>query len=282
MALTITAASVQASSTATLTEGVAGTAQTITPGQPVYRSTSDGLIYLANNAANATAQVEGISIDKAFAGQPVRIVTKDPAFAVGNSAMSKSNPLVLGTAGLIENSGGSDSVWNTFLGWAINTTHATISVVIAPAARVAAGANSTFTNSSTVATSAVAKLWSTVAAAQVQAGYLVARNPSDGTVRTCNANVAAGNWIGNVFGVALNEAEVGQPVSVAVSDANLVPAYSNSRWTAGQLIYATGTAGTANVAAVGNALGLNSFVGFVTTGGGWKLSPVNSGVVNAT
>jgi hypothetical protein len=56
----------------------------------------------------------------------------------------------------------------------------------------------------------------------------------------------------------------------------MTPAYTGNAWTAGSLIYASGTPGVPVYELAEDQI--MSFVGFAKTGGTWKLSPVNSGV----
>lgn len=98
--LSITAGSVLASSQATIYNGTAGA--TITAGQVVYRDASDSnKIKLADADASATAsRAFGIALNGASSGQPVRVVTADPALTVG-ATLSLTAPVYVlsGTAG---------------------------------------------------------------------------------------------------------------------------------------------------------------------------------------
>ena len=75
--LTITAASVLASGGATTREGVAGAA--ITAGQVLYEDTT-GTWKLADNdsGTGAVRSPDGIALNGAAAGQPLKILTKGP------------------------------------------------------------------------------------------------------------------------------------------------------------------------------------------------------------
>lgn len=97
--LSITAGSVIASSQATVFNGTAGA--TITAGQVVYRDTSTNTIKLADaDASAATAAAFGIALNGASTGQPVRVVTADPALTVGGTLSLTAPVYVLsGTAG---------------------------------------------------------------------------------------------------------------------------------------------------------------------------------------
>jgi hypothetical protein len=189
---------------------------------------------------------------------------------------------MLGTAGALEL--GPDTTplvgaWNTFIGFYLNTTYINLSVVPAPNALVTQGTVfTTYTNSSAVAGTSASKLWATCAGAVIDAGKIVARNPSDGTILLCNALATAGNYASNVFGVSLNRAEVGQPVHVAISDAGATPAYTGNGWTAGSLIFCSGAGVPSEIVLEDAAMG---FVGFVKSDGKWLVSPVNSGVAYA-
>lgn len=81
--LSITAASVLASSTALRSTGVAGA--TITQGDVLYRDGSDAnKLKLADaDSSAATATVVGIALNAGAAGQPITYATYDPTFTPG-------------------------------------------------------------------------------------------------------------------------------------------------------------------------------------------------------
>ena len=80
--LTVTAASVLASSNATKRKGIAGA--TITAGQVLYEDSADGKFKLADaDASAALSNVVGIALHGAANGQPLEIVTEDPLFTPG-------------------------------------------------------------------------------------------------------------------------------------------------------------------------------------------------------
>lgn len=106
--LTITAASVLASTQATLATGTAGAA--ITAGQPVYRDDSDldsyglGKLKLAdaNGASTAVQTVLGLAAHAAASGQPLRVITSDPDFTHGLSGVAAGDCVILSaTAGAL-------------------------------------------------------------------------------------------------------------------------------------------------------------------------------------
>jgi len=98
--ISVTAASVVASSSARFQDGIAGA--TLTAGQIVYADSSDsGKIKLADaDASSATANVLGITAHGASAGQPIRVIIYDPSLTL-NAVLSMSAPVYVlsGTAG---------------------------------------------------------------------------------------------------------------------------------------------------------------------------------------
>jgi hypothetical protein len=100
--LSVTAASVLASSTATKSTGVAGA--TITAGQALYAdATADGVLKLADaNASLATSTMVGIALHAALTGQPITYVTADSNFAHGLGSVTAGQVIVLSaTAGAL-------------------------------------------------------------------------------------------------------------------------------------------------------------------------------------
>jgi hypothetical protein len=81
--LAITAANVLASATAIRGSGIAGAA--ITAGQPLYADATDSnkLKPADANVSAATANVVGIALNNAAAGQPVSYVVRDSNFVSG-------------------------------------------------------------------------------------------------------------------------------------------------------------------------------------------------------
>jgi hypothetical protein len=82
-AYSVTAANVLASASAKVADGVAGA--TITAGQPVYiDSGNGGVLKLSDaNAAAPANTVDGISLNAASSGQPIRYCRQDPSFTPG-------------------------------------------------------------------------------------------------------------------------------------------------------------------------------------------------------
>jgi predicted transcriptional regulator len=71
--LTVTAASVLADPAANLETGTAG--ETITAGQSVYKSASDGKLYKADaNLSAGAATTYGVALHGSLAGQPLTII----------------------------------------------------------------------------------------------------------------------------------------------------------------------------------------------------------------
>lgn len=103
MALAITAANVLASANALKAAGTAGAA--ITAGQPLYKDATDSskLKPADADASLATANVVGIALNNAAAGQPVNYVTEDSDFQTGAAGMDIGAAYALGPgAGTIE------------------------------------------------------------------------------------------------------------------------------------------------------------------------------------
>lgn len=96
--ITITAASVLASSSANITDGTAGA--TITAGQVLYRDSTSGTMKLADSDASAaTAAPVGIALHGASSGQPIKYVTADPAFTFGGTVAAGDTIWLSDTAG---------------------------------------------------------------------------------------------------------------------------------------------------------------------------------------
>lgn len=96
--ITITAASIVASSSASKTIGTAGA--TLTAGQVVYLDTSTNTYKLADaNLSAAAAKVGGITLDGASSGQPVSIVTSDPGLTLGGTVAAGAVVVLSATAG---------------------------------------------------------------------------------------------------------------------------------------------------------------------------------------
>lgn len=96
--LTITAASVLASASASTLEGTAGA--TVTAGQPVYLDAADGKLKLtdASSSAEETACV-GIALNNASTGQPVEYVNEDDGFTPGATLVAGEVYAVSAAAG---------------------------------------------------------------------------------------------------------------------------------------------------------------------------------------
>jgi hypothetical protein len=98
--ISITAASVAASSAASKVTGVAGA--TITAGQVVYLDTTTNTYKLADsNLSAAAAKEAGIALDSATAGQPLTIVRSDPSFTLGGTVAAGAVVVLSATAGAI-------------------------------------------------------------------------------------------------------------------------------------------------------------------------------------
>lgn len=119
-ALTITAANVVKGAGAKTKKGVAG--ETLTAGQSIYKSTSDGRVYKADaNASAATAKCEGITLHGALAGQPIEY--QDGGILAFGAILTVGHIYVVGaTAGDICPHGDLAQGWYTsILGVAVTT-----------------------------------------------------------------------------------------------------------------------------------------------------------------
>jgi hypothetical protein len=84
--ITITAANFIPSANATIIQGIAGA--TITRGKPLYLDTVAGTYKLLVLTSTTTDTLAGLACEDAAAGQPLLIVTKDPALAIGGTCAS--------------------------------------------------------------------------------------------------------------------------------------------------------------------------------------------------
>lgn len=115
--VTVTAANVRVSSLATVVPGTFG--ETITAGQVVYQSSTDGRYYLSDVNVAGKTEIAGISLNGGAAGQPALICIEDPAFTPGFT-LSTSAPVYVASA----TSGGIAPVADVTTGW-----HATVIMV---------------------------------------------------------------------------------------------------------------------------------------------------------
>ena len=125
----ITAANVLASSRALKKTGVAGAA--ITAGQPLYEDAADGKkLKLADaNDTELKAEVVGIALHAAAAGQPVSYVYQDDDFTPGTTLAVGAILVLSGTAGGIAPSSDlATGMRTTLLGVAKSTTKARINI----------------------------------------------------------------------------------------------------------------------------------------------------------
>jgi len=97
--ISVTAASVLASSTALTASGVAGA--TITDGQTIYKDTANSnVLKLADsNSTLLISTVEGIALHGAASGQPVKYVYDDPTFTPGATLTVGQTYALSSTAG---------------------------------------------------------------------------------------------------------------------------------------------------------------------------------------
>ena len=118
-AISITAANVLHSSSATIFTGTAGA--TITQGQPVYLDTVTSTYKLANALTNNP--VAGVALVGASNGQQMVICSRDPNFAFGGTVTAGNIILVGNTAGTLQPYEDRASGWYvTSLGVMISTT----------------------------------------------------------------------------------------------------------------------------------------------------------------
>lgn len=105
---TLTAASVAASSQATITHGIFGA--TVTAGQAVYQDTGDtdalgrGKWKLADaNGSGLARFAQGIALNGGASGQPAAICLADPDFTHGLATVATTAPVIVlsGTAGAL-------------------------------------------------------------------------------------------------------------------------------------------------------------------------------------
>lgn len=100
--LAITAANVLKSATASQADAVAG--EEMDAGTPIYLDASDGnkAKKADANASAAAAACVGITVNKAFTGQPIRYLTSDDDFTHGLTGVAAGDVLILSaTAGRI-------------------------------------------------------------------------------------------------------------------------------------------------------------------------------------
>jgi hypothetical protein len=84
--IAITPANFVPSANATIIQGVAGA--TITRGKPLYYDSAAGTYKLLVLTNTATDTLAGLACEDVGSGQPLLIVTKDPALAIGGTCAS--------------------------------------------------------------------------------------------------------------------------------------------------------------------------------------------------
>ncbi len=118
-AISITAANVQTSPSATIYTGTAGT--TITQGQPLYLDSVSNTYKLANSLTNNP--VAGVALVGASNGQQMVICSRDPNFAGGFTSSTGNVILVGNVAGQLNPYEDKATGWYvTSLGVMISTT----------------------------------------------------------------------------------------------------------------------------------------------------------------
>lgn len=133
--LSITATSVLASSAARRV--VKDAASTVTAGQPVYLTTS-GTVAPADANDSTKASVLGIAENGGATGQPISVVTKDPAFALGATVAIGDVLILSATAGGIAPvADATTGDFVTVLGVAVSTSAINLNPTAAGAAIVA-------------------------------------------------------------------------------------------------------------------------------------------------
>lgn len=97
--LTITAANVAAAASATIVNGSAGA--TVTAGQAVYLDTNTNTYKLSDaDASSTTGRVDGVALNGAASGQPLRVITRGDLTAGATLAVGEIY-VISGTAGAI-------------------------------------------------------------------------------------------------------------------------------------------------------------------------------------
>lgn len=95
--ITITATSVVAGTDADIYQGVAG--ETTTAGQAVYLDYLTNRLFLADaNASEGAAEVKGVALHGASAGQPLRVQTAG-GITIGGTTVESTIYIASGTAG---------------------------------------------------------------------------------------------------------------------------------------------------------------------------------------
>jgi len=84
--ITITAANFIPSANATIIQGTAGA--TLTRGTPVYLDTASNTYKALVLTATTTDTLAGLACEDAASGQPILIVSRDPALAIGGTCAS--------------------------------------------------------------------------------------------------------------------------------------------------------------------------------------------------
>jgi hypothetical protein len=84
--ISITPANFIPSANATIIQGTAGA--TLTRGQPVYLDTATNTYKLYVATSTTTDNLVGLCCEDAASGQPILIVTKDPALALGGTLVT--------------------------------------------------------------------------------------------------------------------------------------------------------------------------------------------------
>lgn len=118
--ISITAANFIPSTNASLLQGIAGA--TLTRGQPVYFDSASGTykLYVATNVA--TDGFAGFVCEDAALGQPIWIVTRDPALALGGTLVT-GDTVWLSLSGVTKTFADLVSTWRIWtVGVATSTT----------------------------------------------------------------------------------------------------------------------------------------------------------------
>lgn len=97
--LTITAASVLKSGSASVQDGIIGAATTVTAGKVLYLDSATNTLLLADNTSATKAAAVGIALTGGGAGQPVKYVISDPALVLGCTMTVGDALYVSNTAG---------------------------------------------------------------------------------------------------------------------------------------------------------------------------------------
>lgn len=134
-AYTLTAANVVPTANSSRFFGIAG--ETITAGQPVYKSATDGKLYLVDANDATKIAIVGLAINSAAAGQTLGYTDNDATFTHGLATTAAGDVIVCGsTAGALNPSADIASTWYPIVvGVAISATQMVLRIIQGTAAK---------------------------------------------------------------------------------------------------------------------------------------------------